>query len=193
MRRMSRRLFLALPVPDATRRSLGDWTAGFRRRDDGWRWVAPDGIHLTLRFYGATDEDRLTALLARLRALAAAHAPVDCVARGWGVFPSPARPRVLWAGVRGGLAVLAALAAAAEREARELGYEPEGRPFHPHITLARAAQGARARRPGPPDDSAPDFGALPVREIVLYESRLGPGGATYERVVTLPIGGPRDA
>ncbi len=187
---MSRRLFLAVPVPDAVRDALAAWSAAWRRSDDGWRWVAPAGVHLTLRFYGATEEARVPALVERTGALARRHAPFEARALGWGVFPAPNRPRVLWTGLEAP-AALAALAREAEADARALGYAPEDRAFRPHLTLARAADRGRPLLPGPPDPRAPVFGAVPVRELVVYESHLGPGGARYEALVRASLGGAR--
>ncbi len=184
---MSQRLFLAVPVPESVHAALAQWTASWKRRDDGWRWVAPAGIHLTLRFYGATDAAQVPALAAQVGALARRHAPFEARALGWGVFPGPGRPRVLWAGLEAP-AGLAALAQEAEADARALGYAPEERAFRAHLTLARAADRGRPVLPGAPDAAAPVFGAVPVRELVVYESHLGPGGARYAALLRAPLG-----
>lgn len=184
------RLFLAVDPPPATREALFRWADGWRSRDDGWRWVAADGVHLTLRFYGSTPPERVEPLRGQLAALARAHAPLALEVRGWGVFPGPSRARVLWAGLAGDVAPLAALAAGAEDGARALGFAAEERPFKGHVTLARAREGRRPRLPGTPDREAPPFGPFAVGELVLYRSRLGPGGARYEALGRFPLGGP---
>lgn len=184
-----KRLFVALALPEATRTALADYARRSRTREDGWRWVAPEGMHLTLRFYGATGDDRAEVLRASLAELCADSHALDLEVRGIGAFPSPSRPRVLWTGVTGphaALESLAALATAAEHRAREAGFEPEDRAFHPHVTLARAVQGARPRLPSPPGDR-PVFGPLPAHDVVLYESHLGPGGARYTVFAKAPL------
>jgi len=54
------------------------------------------GLHLTLRFLGATTPERLAAVEEAVRAAARATGPLSISIRGAGAFPSPAHPRVLW-------------------------------------------------------------------------------------------------
>jgi 2'-5' RNA ligase len=189
---MSNRLFLAVPLSPEVRQAVSRWTATLERRKDGWRWVAPDNLHLTLRFYGETAEATEAALRERLRRMKSLAPPFELELAGWGAFPSPARPRVLWIGVGGELGPLERLAVTAERDAVELGFERERRRFHPHLTVARAARGrGRPELPAPAGPGEPRFGHLPVDRIVLYRSELGPGGPTYQRALEVPLVGAR--
>lgn len=185
---MGMRLFFAVPAPAAVRAALAEWGREARRRADGWRWVDPSTIHLTLRFLGETDEALVAPLVEATRAIAGRVPRHAVTVRGWGVFPNPTRPRVLWAGLAGETSHLARIAAALESEARERGFAPEERGFRAHLTLARAVRDARPRLPGPPDDEQPDFGLFPVEELVLVRSHLGPGGAVYEPLARVPLG-----
>lgn len=184
----TRRLFLAVSVPEAVRREMIRWTETWRAKDDGWRWVQPAGIHLTLRFYGETVETLLPELGERISTLAKDHQEFQMLAVGWGVFPNPSRPRVIWAGLSGATDVASSLAARAEADARDLGFQNEERPFHPHLTLARAAREGRPRLPGDPDPAAPEFGSIPARQLILFESQLGSGGARYSALGRWKIG-----
>ncbi|MCU0253253.1 MAG: RNA 2',3'-cyclic phosphodiesterase [Acidobacteria bacterium] len=183
------RLFLAIPAPPAVREALASWARAARPRADGWRWVDPALLHVTLRFLGETDPARLERLVPAARAVVQEAPPHRVDVRGWGVFPGPARPRVLWAGLAGDVDPLARLSAGLEWAARTLGYAPEERGFRAHLTLARAARGARPRPPGEPDATAPEFGTIPVDEVILYRSHLGPEGPTYEPLARLALGG----
>jgi 2'-5' RNA ligase len=74
------------------------------------------------------------------------------------------------------------------------GFVAETRPFHPHITLARAkgqVGGTELRELKGKIRSQPSFSRFTVREFLLYESHLGPGGAQYE--VTARFGLTRDS
>jgi len=185
---MGMRLFFAVPAPPAVRDALGAWAHEMRRRAPGWRWVDPSLVHLTLRFLGDTDPARVEPIAASVREIAGRVPRHAVQVRGWGVFPSPSRPRVLWVGLAGELAPLAGLAGEVEAAARALGFAPEERAFRAHLTLARAARDAPPRPPGPPDPERPDFGPMPVDEVVLYRSHLGPAGPTYEPLARLPLG-----
>ena len=191
---LTRRLFVALPTPPATRDALVHWTCEWSGGGREWRWVQPAGIHLTLRFYGDTPEERLGPLIDRLRAAAADQPGFEIVARGWGVFPSPSRPRVLWAGITGDVEQLQLLAERVEGDARALGFDPEERRFHAHVTLARVGRpGARPRLPQRSDPGAPVFGPIAGRTLVLYQSHLGPGGARYDPLLRARLGVGDDA
>ena len=185
---MGLRLFFAVPTSSAVRDALGAWARETRRRADGWRWVDPSLVHLTLRFLGDTEPALVAPLVDSAREVVARMPRHAVQVRGWGVFPDPSRPRVLWAGFTGELEHLARLAEALESEARALGFAPEDRGFRAHLTLARAVRDARPRPPGTPDGERPDFGLLPVEELVLYRSHLGPAGPTYEPLARLPLG-----
>lgn len=178
------RVFIALNLPDTTRRALWAATEPLRRRDLPVKWVHPEGIHLTLKFLGETDENQLAALSGALRRAAAGARALPLVVEGFGVFPSVSRPRVLWAGVEAEPA-LELLQHAVEREFAPLGFPTEARAFRPHVTLGRAARDARAADFHGLDTA---LGALAFAETVVIESvdlmrsRLSPRGAAYERM-----------
>lgn len=145
------------------------------------RWVDPTQFHLTLKFLGAVADERVPALSAALETAVAGSPPVALTAAGLGAFPSPARPRVLWAGITTGVPELAELAGAIDRALGPLGFLPESRPFRGHLTIGRVRSPrgrtelvAALRAAG-----APHLGTWTVPEVVLYESRLRPAGAVY--------------
>jgi 2'-5' RNA ligase len=103
------------------------------------RWVRLDGLHLTLRFLGPTPERMLGPTLEAVEAAArAADGPIDLELAGAGTFPSGRRPRTLWIGLAGGTEALGRLARATEEALVGVGWEPDRRPFRPHLTLARS-------------------------------------------------------
>ena len=107
-------------------------------------WVAPENFHITVKFLGGIDEARVPAVIAALHTAAAGRPAFDVEIRSLGAFPSPARPRVLWAGVAEGGEPLGALAAAVEDALAPLGFEREARAFAAHVTLARVREPRRA-------------------------------------------------
>jgi 2'-5' RNA ligase len=99
---------------------------------------------------------------------------------GLGAFPTPTRPRVIWAGTAPAPAFVA-LAEGVDRALAALGFPPETRGFTAHVTLGRVrvprhepaladALEAAAARP---------FGTLPVARVSLMRSELSPRGARY--------------
>lgn len=142
-------------------------------------------MHLTLAFLGDVPDDRVAAAERALRAGAAGAPALGLEAAGLGAFPDQRRARVLWAGVSGDLRELAALQASLTRELLSEGLEVDDKPFHPHVTLARA----RVPQPFPTTlDRSQRFGAWRAGEVRLYESFLGPQGPKYEVVAAVPLG-----
>lgn len=188
------RLFFAVPVPAEARARVGELIDRVQREvGDGTariRWVRVDGLHLTLRFLGPTPEDRVAPLQDSADALARIDAPFDVQLSGGGAFPSIARPRSLWVGVREGAGQLANLADALTAAAGECGLVLDTRPFAPHLTIGRT-DGVRL---GPVAARALEHAAdgLDVRfsadRIVLFRSILGGGPARYEALYESPLG-----
>ena len=188
------RLFFAVPVPEEARvevgalidrvqREVGDGTARIR-------WVRVEGLHLTLRFLGPTPEEHVAPLRASADALARTDAPFEVQLSGGGAFPSLARPRSLWVGVRDGADRLASLADALTAAAGECGLVLDTRPFAPHLTIGRT-DGVRL---GPVAARALEHAAegLAVRfevdRFMLFRSFLGGGPARYEALHEAVLG-----
>ncbi|BDG09263.1 RNA 2',3'-cyclic phosphodiesterase [Anaeromyxobacter paludicola] len=190
----SLRLFVALDLPAPVREDLRAFQAALRREAGAQaadvRWVDPDSVHLTLQFLGAVPEERRGEVEAAVAAAAAQAAPATLRLAGAGAFPSPSRPRVLWAGVAGEVEPLRGLVAALGAGLAPLGYPPEERRFSPHLTLGRARdpRGARGLAPllsrAPPPSSAP----WRAEEVTLFRSHLSPGGARYEPLLRARLG-----
>jgi RNA 2',3'-cyclic 3'-phosphodiesterase len=187
------RLFVALALPAAAREALAGWArealGGVERPRGGDpprpgespRLVPAESLHVTLAFLGWREPGAATEIAdVALAAVAGLESPLLTPA---GVLALPPRaPRVLAvelddAGGRAG-----AVQDAVERALVAAGlHEPEGRPFRPHVTVARVRRGGRLRRAAsaiapPPADP------LAAREVVLYRSELRPGGARYTRL-----------
>jgi len=186
------RLFLALDLPDSLRRELEGLQHRLRSSLTGWRWVRPDGIHLTVRFLGEVAEEDDARQRAAWSDAAASCPRVRFRVGGTGVFPPRGAPRVLWAGV-GGIDPpdgLSRLSEAVERAAWSQGFRLENRPFRPHLTVARADR--RGRPEPPPESDAAVLGEIEARELVLFQSRLDPRGAQYTRLDAFPLADPTD-
>jgi 2'-5' RNA ligase len=177
------RAFVAVDVAGAVRTRVAEWSAALRATGADYRWVDPANYHLTLKFLGAIDGDRMLAPLgAALTGLAAAMSPVTITCQGIGCFPGWGNPRVLWVGVSEGRAAMTELARAVDRVVRPLGFAPSTQDPAPHLTLARqrSPSGAsllrEAVRQLGEDEVA---GSFTVDELLLMESRLAATGPTY--------------
>lgn len=177
------RLFAAIELPPDVHQRIQQVMQHLR--SVGWsaRWVRPESSHLTLKFYGDVPRQRLHELSAALRRATGTVPVFDLRTDGPGVFPTPKRPRVLWLGVSEPTGRLQALYEAVEDASVQLGFEPEGRDYHPHLTVARFRPGEQPTV----EELTARFAELsrlpeiefPVTTLALYRSELSRDGAKY--------------
>ncbi len=151
------------------------------------RWVAPDAMHLTLRFFGDIPEESLDRIGKVMLSIGSLSVSFQAEVGGLGAFPSPGRARVIWLGIHGGQP-LADLHGALEEGLTTIGLPGDGRPFAPHLTLGRIRG-----RPLPAREILGQFhdvacGTLVVDRMTLFESRLRPSGALHLPVKTVYLG-----
>jgi 2'-5' RNA ligase len=121
---------------------------------------------------GNCTKEQISRIVAELDQLALRQSPFLLHLKGLGTFGRPEQPRILWAGVDGGLPALQSLQQQIVKQLTPIGFSQENRPYRPHVTLARKYQGQvfpqleleRFRW---------DRGDWEVNEIVLYETKLG--------------------
>jgi len=190
---------VAVPVADDVRAAVGRLMAELagapidERAPGQPRWVRVEGLHLTLRFLGATPDVRVQELAEAVAMAAGEVAPFRVELSGGGAFPSPQRPRVLWLGIGSGTAELGALARRLNAELERLGWVSEDRPLAAHLTLARTdgvpGSDERARRL---IEMGRDLRlAWQADSLVLYKSHTGHGPTQYEALARAPFSGGR--
>ena len=167
------RAFVAVVPPPAVLDAVGNVLG--RLEVPGARITRRDQWHLTLQFLGNRVE--LEPVVEALGALALRPAPVQL--GDFGGFPKERRARVLWLGVLEGGPFLAQLVAAVGALLGPLGYPPEERDYHPHLTLARWKTPADLRKAVAALETGPVGPAWTVDEVVLFESFTRPAGAEH--------------
>ncbi|QCW04775.1 RNA 2',3'-cyclic phosphodiesterase [Natrinema pallidum] len=184
------RLFVSVDLPDDLADPVADLQDEFADAS-GLDFTGPEQAHLTMKFLGETDEDRLPALE---RALSAAvdDADVDPFTvryGGLGVFPSLDYISVVWLGVEAGGEELTRLHEAIEDRTTAMGFDPEDHEFTPHVTLARMQHaGGKDRVQDLVREREPTIGEARVDEIRLTESTLTDAGPVYSTVESFPLG-----
>ncbi|HEX9966922.1 MAG TPA: RNA 2',3'-cyclic phosphodiesterase, partial [Solirubrobacterales bacterium] len=186
------KLFVALDLPDRVKEGIAAW--GERELEDSaLRRVAPQSLHVTLAFLGWRPEKEIPRLA---EVVDENHAPAPAIELGQPVQrPERGRPRLFALPVESGAAV--ALQAGLEERLVAAGlYEPEKRPFWPHVTVARVKREERgSKRPArvsqlPGALSEELLRPFDAVRITLYRSELQPRGAQYTPLaqVELPAG-----
>jgi RNA 2',3'-cyclic 3'-phosphodiesterase len=178
------RLFIALDLPDAVRRALADLIAQLKPESPSAHWVRPESMHLTLKFLGETDPQKLDSIRATLAKIHSVR-PIELHFCALGFFPNELKPRVLWTAVEAS-ANLFELAAAIEETLEPLGFPRESHGFVPHLTLARinSAKGIENLVRAADALKSYDFGSTQETEFHLFESVLKRSGAEYKKLAT---------
>lgn len=181
------RVFLAVDLDSELRRRLEELGRELRPLMRRARWVRPESLHLTLRFFGEASPEAVETLASGLAQAFEGLPEFALHFHGCGVFPDRRNPRVLWVGVPEPPPALLSLQSRAESVARARGFAPERRRFDPHLTIARFREPERGIESVLSTVQNRDFGGTRVDEAILFESRLSPEGSSYLRVRGFPL------
>ena len=152
-------------------------------------WVRPESIHLTLKFLGYVEPSVVSQLLSALEPIGEKHEPFSVDVQGLGVFPQVKHPRIFWVGLTGNTQALHDLEFEIEAALEPLGFPPEEKTYHPHLTLARikrenAKIGSALMESGVLE-SDQYLGTLTIDRFTLFQSDLDSSGATYTPLGTV--------
>jgi 2'-5' RNA ligase len=170
------RTFIGIPI--AATPPLHDALRHLTRFGRSVKPTLPENLHLTLKFLGDTPRPQLDTIKQAIE-LATTNVPVHEIELiGLGAFPEVARPSVTWIGIRPA-DHLKHIAAELDRLLEPLGFAPEARAFHPHLTLAYV----KGPAPGLPEMILEGrditFGTATISTVDLYQSDLTPTGGRY--------------
>ena len=157
------------------------------------RWVASDSMHLTLKFLGDIDPERVPHVLTAIRTACCDIAPFEMAVRGAGCFPNYQRPNVIWAGLVGQVQPATLLAHRIENECARMGFEPDDRPFSPHLTLGRVSREADLSERYQVGEMVRRLdislkGVIHADAVHLIRSELKPAGSTYTPLGSVKLG-----
>jgi 2'-5' RNA ligase len=181
------RSFIAIELPEAVKLNLSQLEARLKSgRTTSVRWVAPESIHLTLKFLGNIVVESTKDITQAMAEAAQGIPPFRLEVKDLGVFPNLTRVQVAWVGVYGEIDKLSQFQQRLDSNLSRLGFAPERRPFTPHLTIARVR-----------DNSSPterqaigqlitsthfEAGAFTVDAISLMKSQLTREGSIYSRI-----------
>jgi RNA 2',3'-cyclic 3'-phosphodiesterase len=171
------RTFVAVFPPPEVTEALFRAARNLPANED-FRLTKSEKIHLTLKFLGDVAEDDLGRVVESLGPIREEHEPFEVSTSDFGAFPSAKRARILWAGIGEGSGRLRALARCVEDLLEPAGFEREGRPYTPHLTLGRA----RGRPVKLEAEGSPPTLRFTVSGVDLVNSV--PGGVSYSVLKT---------
>jgi 2'-5' RNA ligase len=189
------RLFLGIDLPEPVARAAAAIAERLKNEiaraapRAALRWVPAENLHITVWFLGEVQEPRADALAAALRP-GLDVPPFSLRIAAAGAFPGAGAPRVLWLGLPEGRAGLLAVHDRLRPRLGSLGFEPEKRPYDPHLTIARVKDVPRpeiAAVRAILADTRSAAGEFRVEAVTLFKSRTSPHGAQYERLFRVPL------
>jgi len=180
------RTFLAIDLPSSLHSAIGQKQKDLKRELPGIAWVKLENLHVTLKFFGDTPEEKIPELQKVVQQTVKEIPSFVITLRGFGVFPDKRSPRTLWTGIEGEAAVLVDLANRIESAVVPFGFPQEGKTFRPHLTLARIKKDHRSigqaiEKAGVLADPF-IFGRVLVEQVTLFKSDLRPTGSIYTKL-----------
>jgi len=184
------RSFLAVELPEKIQKKIEEVQNDLKSSHADVRWVSPEKIHLTLKFFGNIDELKIDPVVKSVEGPIRTISPFSLKVRGMGAFPHFKNPRVIWMGLVDEKEVLTPFQKEVDKELSKIGFEPEERPFHPHLTLGRVKSSrGRDELVGRMEKYREvEFGDLQVERVVLFRSDLRPSGPIYTPLKEIKLG-----
>jgi RNA 2',3'-cyclic 3'-phosphodiesterase len=195
------RIFIGIDLDSEVRARISRFLEGVESFAPDARWVRPESLHVTLKFIGEQTPEQVEAIAERLRRVEGNAFQIRFA--GYGYFPTAKAARVFWIGIQAPTD-LAQLAADVDSAVAELGVPREGRPYSPHLTLARGGPGRRSGSPKRQKGETANtifavldkrltamgdlnFGVTTAAEFILYQSQLSPTGSKYTKPHSFPL------
>jgi len=186
------RTFIGIDIGDAIRTNAIALQKELAKTGAEVKWVEAESVHVTLLFLGEVDDRELHAVCKAVKEAAASEPPFGLRVSGVGAFPTPRRPKILWAGITDGAEVLQRLYTALEERMLNLGcYRKEERGYTPHLTLGRVKGDADSFTLAAeiPKRLAWDGGRTTVDEVLVFSSELNRDGPVYTVIGRAPLAG----
>jgi RNA 2',3'-cyclic 3'-phosphodiesterase len=186
------RLFIAINLSEQTKILLVSKVALLKKGiERELKWVDEDKWHLTLRFLGETEENRITSIEKVITDLVSKFQQTRLQFNEINLFPDLNKPRVITVNTGKGSNEIISIRNELELKLTETGFTAENRPFVPHLTLARTRRNtdvhkivSRLKR---------YMGSqfiniyIEVKKISLMKSTLLQEGPVYEEVFSADL------
>jgi RNA 2',3'-cyclic 3'-phosphodiesterase len=183
------RSFIAIELPLLIKSSIEEIQNKLKSSTADVRWVRPEGIHLTLKFLGNIEEERISEISDLVTQCASDISSFPLTVRTLGAFPNEKNPKVIWVGTDDDSGSLSKLQQALENRLSHIGFKVEKRAFSPHLTLGRlkSPKGKRELITTLADHKQSECGTFEAQEVCLFKSELKPSGAIYTKLKIFPL------
>jgi len=182
----SHRSFIAIPCPKQIQDVATEIQKELKTTLADVKWVSSEQIHLTLKFLGDVQTDKIDSIMALLQEQLIRFSSFEVELNAVGTFPNAHHPKILWLGLTDPQKTISAMVEILEDKLSSLGFKKETREFHPHMTIGRlrSNKNVRVLSEKLKKISIPLGIKQLVNEVVLFQSTLTSQGPIYT-----PLGG----
>lgn len=175
------RSFLAIEIPQSVLGKIREVQEELGTIGADIKWVEPENIHLTLKFFGNIEETSIDLIIKSAEEVMVSFAPFTLKVKDIGGFPNLKNPRVIWVGIVDNEKILSKFHKMLESRFEKIGFRGEDRAFQPHLTLGRvrSARGKAELIKRMEKFKGNDFGEFEVDKVVLFKSDLTKEGPIY--------------
>ncbi len=184
------RTFVAVLLPDVVKQCIAEFQEDLIRLRADVKWVKPVNVHITLKFLGDVDVQKIDEIFARVGEAVQPFVRFTIGIAGTGTFPNDRRPNVLWIAVWEGAEILIRMAERIDSALSPMGFQKDRRPFSPHLTIGRVRSTKRI------EDTIAfmrksewNAGSFEAEAVAVMKSDLRPAGALYTPLATIKLQG----
>ena len=186
------RTFIAIELPQEIQNCLSRLQSQLDTAGASIKWVEKQNIHLTLKFLGEVEEEKLEKIFLLVDSAAQQNPSFGIKISYLGAFPREQSPRIIWAGLETGDEETKIIAKELEEKLLKLGIPKEERAFSSHITIGRARSGKNLKKLSEKLTTLKDCFKqenlnFTAGSITLYKSTLTPKGPIYEILKTASL------
>jgi 2'-5' RNA ligase len=183
------RTFIAILLHGSLHNTLGEIIDKLASSKAKVKWVEPQNVHITLKFLGNVDEERLPEVYAACERAATGIDPIDLEMRAIDCFPNRKSPRIVWLGIERGAEAVKRLRERVEAELTGIGFSPEEKLFRAHLTIGRVkGKGGLSPLCRLLDEKKNIFvGSMRAEKISVMKSKILPSGPEYTEMKAIPL------
>ena len=184
------RTFVAITLHGSLHNTLSEIVSKLSSANAKVKWVKPENVHLTLKFLGNVEEERLPEVFSACERAAEGVSPIDLEMRALGCFPDTKSPRIVWLGIERGVEAVKRLQERVENEFTAVGFSREEKAFKAHLTIGRVKgkQGMSRLCRLLEEERNIFVGVMHAEKISVMKSKTLPAGPVYSEMKAIPLG-----
>lgn len=187
---MNMRVFLAFNVSEEAKKELSKAVSVLSPKIKGVKWVDPNKMHCTVKFFGDIEEGLLSEVSNIIENETNELAKINLDCMGVGVFPNWRYPKVIWAGLAGETDKVTELHDRLNKKLERFNFQKDKRALRLHLTLGRAKSPIKNSKTFMnliEKMTEKEFGKVEVNSLTLYKSVLTKEGSIYTHLREFPF------